>query len=114
MPSPHNKIIDIVKADFSEFGSRELHMAAELLTTYDQMRRHGKLPEEWYDKGVHIAFNTHSGFVFMSNSDYQSMLMNGDKLEMWYNCSECGEEGFKEDIDWNEDEYHCGNCRKGD
>jgi DNA-directed RNA polymerase subunit RPC12/RpoP len=26
-------------------------------------------------------------------------MINGDKLEMYYTCPECGEEGFEEDLE---------------
>ena len=37
-------------------------------------------------------------------------MMNGDQLEMFYSCPECGNEGFAEDITWDNDEYRCGDC----
>jgi hypothetical protein len=37
-------------------------------------------------------------------------MMNGDKLEMWHNCSNCGHEGFAEDCQLNED--GCNECNE--
>ena len=36
-------------------------------------------------------------------------MMNGDKLETWYNCPYCGHEGFKEDM---EHEPHNSECTR--
>lgn len=52
----------------------------------------------------------HGGYVFLTNSEYQVCMMNGDKLEEWHSCPECGAEGFAEDINWNADECRCKEC----
>lgn len=70
-------------------------MAEELL----RASREQGFPEDFEDNETTIMFNTHSGNVFFTNADYQAAMMNGDKLEMWYNCPECGHEGFKEDME---------------
>jgi hypothetical protein len=43
-------------------------------------------------------FNTHSGNVFLTNAEFQVVMMNGDKLESFYTDFETGEEGFKEEL----------------
>lgn len=86
-----------VTLDLSKFGYRELEMARKLL----QAKIEQGLPEDFEDEELQISFNDNSGFVFFTNSQYQAALMNGDKLEMWYSCPECGHEGFKEDM-WHE------------
>ena len=95
---------EIVTADFSKFGHREREMATELLNA---MSKQG-LPKDFYGENVSVSFNTHSGNVFLTNEDYQVAMMNGDDLESWYYCGECGHEGFKEDM------QHEGNsdCQK--
>ncbi len=40
--------------------------------------------------------------------------MNGDKLESFYSCPNCDNEGFADEIDWNSDEYCCGECASAD
>src|SRR5512138_1374895 len=88
------KYEDPCTTDLSRFGWRERKMAAELLTaSCDQ-----GLPADFDDGGVTIMFNTYSGNVFLTNSEYQVAMMNGGKLESWYNCPYCGHEGFKEDM----------------
>lgn len=89
--------------DLSEFGYRELKMAGELLTAYTSQGA----PDDFEEDGVTVMMNTNSGSVFLTNSEYQVCLMNGDKLESWYNCPNCGHEGFKEDMGHGEDDPDC-------
>lgn len=84
---------NIVTVDLSSFGYRELDQAIELLTA---MREQG-LPEEFHENQVTLNLNTNSGYVFLSNSEFQTAMMNGDSLEIWNFCSYCGEEGFTGD-----------------
>lgn len=80
--------------DFSKFGYRERLMAEHLLHAWNEQG----LPEDFIDDEVSIIMNTHSGNVFLTNSDFQVAMMNGDKLESFYTDFETGEEGFREDI----------------
>jgi hypothetical protein len=93
--------MEIVTADLSRFGYRELQMAAELLhalkTSNDATRLLGD--------DVSLCMNTASGYVFLSDEDYNVAMMNGHVLEDWHTCSECGWEGFAEELD---DEHHMG------
>lgn len=95
---------EIVTSDLSQFGYRERKMAAELLTASVEQG----FPEDFDDDGVTVAMNRNSGNVFLTNAEYQVAMMNGDKLESWYSCPECGHEGFKDDME------HDGNaeCRR--
>jgi hypothetical protein len=93
---------EVVTSDLSRFGSRELKMLEKLLRAW---REHG-LPEDFYNDEVVPAMNMNSGYVFLTNSDYQVALMNGDKLESFYSCPECGHEGFKEDMQ-HDGSSHC-------
>jgi hypothetical protein len=80
--------------DLSKFGWRERKMAAELLTASCEQG----LPDDFEDDAVTIMMNMNSGNVFLTNADFQVAMMNGDKLESFYSCPECGHEGFKEDM----------------
>lgn len=92
--------------DLSQFGYREKRMAAELLLAMcDQ-----GLPDEFYDDEVTVMMNQNSGNVFLTNSEYQVCMLNGNRLEMWYFCGECGDEGFAEDIEWDSEHGCCKNC----
>jgi hypothetical protein len=69
-------------------------MAAELLTA----SCNNGFPDDFNDDEVVLMMNMNSGNVFLTNSDYQVAMMNGDKLESFYSCPQCGHEGFKEDM----------------
>ena len=89
--------------DLSEFGIRERDMAEELLRAW---RTQG-LPEDFYDDKVEIMMNKFSGNVFLTNSDFQVAMMNGDHLESFYTLSYNGHEGFLEDFEnYKEDDLH--------
>ena len=82
--------------DLKEFGFRELKMAAEHLQAYCES------PPEFLTDGVHLMMNTHSGYVFLTDEDFNVAMMNGDTLEQFHSCPECGAEGFAEDLPDNE------------
>ena len=84
----------ITTTDFSKFGHRERKLAEQLLTAWNEQG----LPEDFYDEAVTIMFNTHSGNVFLTNSEFQVAMMNGDRLESFYTDFETGEEGFKNEL----------------
>lgn len=79
--------------NLADFGYREKKMAAELLTAMCQ-----GLPDDFDDDQVTVMMNTSSGNVFLTNDNCDVAMMNGDKLESFYSCPECGHEGFKEDM----------------
>jgi hypothetical protein len=81
--------------DISKFGWRERRMAAELLTASCD----NGFPDDFNDDEVTIMMNDQSGNVFLTNSDFQVAMMNGDKLESFYSCPECGHEGFKDEME---------------
>lgn len=80
--------------DLTKFGYRERKLAEDLLKAW----REQGLPEDLYEDEITIMFNTHSGCVFLTNSEYQVAMLNGDKLESFYTDFETGEEGFKEEL----------------
>ena len=81
--------------DLSKFGYRELKEATNLLTAYCDGGQ-GFLEEK-----IAIEFNPNSGCVFLIDDEFNVGMMNGDTLEQWLNCPECGEEGFLEDMKEN-------------
>lgn len=80
--------------NLSDFGYRELDMLCELLKA---MKEQG-LPIDFYDDEVHPEMNQYSGNVFLTNSEYQVAMLNGDKLESWYFLSYHGNEGFLDEL----------------
>ncbi len=98
-------IDEITTTDLSKFGYREIKLMRELIDAWmDQ-----GLPDDFEDEGVQVMMNTNSGNVFLTNSEYQVVMMNGDKLKSFYNCPECGREGFKKEFEKDSD---CEGCRE--
>ena len=95
--------MDVVTADLSKFGNREIKEAIELLTEYLEN------PLDCLGDGLTLNFNCNSGYVFLSDEDLNVGMLNGEKLEQFFNCSECGREGFKEGFDKDSD---CKYCRE--
>lgn len=98
---------EIVTTDLAKFGFRELRMAADLLDAYCKGNWHH---DNELTDCVRVHMNSHSGNVFLSDEDYNVAMMNGDKIEMFYSCPECGNEGFAEDINWDREKGRCGDC----
>ena len=69
-----------ITTDLSDFGAREL---AELRDILDAMLKQG-LPDDFSNDGVRPMFNQSSGYVFLTNSDCEVCMINGDKLESFY------------------------------
>lgn len=92
--------------NLSDFGMRELDMAADLLKAY----ANNGAPDTFYDDEVVIMMNTHSGNVFITNSDCQVLMENNGILEMFYNTPYKGIEGFAdellENLEGNTDYWH--------
>ena len=87
---------DSTTTDLSKFGYRELSMARELLEAWEVQG----LPKDFENDEVTIMFNLYSGNVFLTNSEFQVAMMCDGKLESFYSCPQCGNEGFD-----GEDEY---------
>lgn len=85
----------ITTTDLSEFGYREIEMARDLLDAWVE----NGLPDEFDYDEVKIMFNKNSGYVFLTNSQFQVCMLKDGRLDMWYTCPECGKEGFDEDLE---------------
>lgn len=88
-------------SDLSKFGYREVGIAAELLKAYSDN------PPRFLGDGVRVWFNMDSGYVFLSDGDYNVGMLNNGKLEQWHSCPQCGHEGFLEDMEHNPDDVDC-------
>ena len=77
-----------------DFGTRELLILEE---TIRAMREQG-LPCDFDEDGIVPMLNQSSGNVFLTNSDYQVAMLNGDTLESFYFLSYYGNEGFLDDL----------------
>lgn len=95
---------NITTTNLADFGDRELHLLIDLLQAW----RDQQLPEDFCSDAVVPMLNKNSGHVFLTNSDYQVAMINGDKLDSWYSCPNCGHEGFIENCKLNDD--GCNEC----
>jgi hypothetical protein len=67
---------NVVKVNLEDFGYRELDIASKLLAA---VAEYG-YPKDFSDVGITLAFNTDSGYVFLTNDDYQVLLLESGKL----------------------------------
>lgn len=103
------RVDEIVTTDLGKFSNLELAEVIDIITC---MMADG-IPREFDMSEVSINFSRNSGFVFVSNSELQVMMLNDDGgLEMFYSCPECGLEGFHGEIGWSGD--RCYDCRDDD
>ena len=84
----------IVTCDLSKFGYRELSEASELLKLYSDN------PSDFLGDGITLNLNMNSGIVFLSDEDYNVAIEEDGKLEQFFNCPECGNEGTNTDYDF--------------
>lgn len=99
------KTQEITTIDLADFGIRELQELRDILTAWIE---HG-LPDDFDHDEVRPMMNRNSGNVFLTNAEYQTAMLSGDKLESWYYCFNCGHEGFKEDCILNDE--GCNKCK---
>ena len=86
--------------NLADFGDRELNMAGDLLKAL----KNG-LPEDFSDIGIKLALNRNSGYVFLTNDDYQVAMVGDDgTLYSFYTTPYSGYEGFAEDLFYEADE----------
>lgn len=85
---------EITTTDLAKFGHRERMELEKILHAWNT----SGLPVDFGNEDVRATVNLNSGYVFLTNSDYQAAMMNGDKLESFYSCPECGHEGFLDEM----------------
>jgi len=83
--------------DLMQFGYRELKLAGELLSALKTEKDKTK----FLGDGVAVEFNPKSGHVFLIDEDLNVAMMNGDNLEDFFSCPECGHEGFLDEMKHN-------------
>lgn len=95
----NNTINPIMTLD--KLGQVELGKVAELIHQYSYNGqadpKTGKilnsLPDTWDDNGVYVDYNPHSGFVFLANSDYETLIATETGLMGWYTTPYYDNEG---------------------
>lgn len=85
---------DYYTENLAEFGMREIEELRDIL---DAWIKNG-LPDDFDDAGVRPAFNKASGYVFLTNDEYQVCMEADGKLESFYTTPYSGYEGFYEDL----------------
>jgi hypothetical protein len=94
-------------SDLSKFGIVELREGGKILTAYADGELTDLAREHFSDAGVKLNFNTQSGNVFLTNEDYQVLMMTDDgKLDLWVWLGYEGREGFVEDLLSEYEEMH--------
>lgn len=83
--------------DLNDFQEREL---IELINLVKAKIEEG-FPKDFDNEEVTIMLNKNSGNVFFTNANFDVALINNNsgKLESFYCCPICGDEGFFEDIE---------------
>jgi hypothetical protein len=81
--------------NLADFGYRELSIAGTLLTAYAE---NPNVCPYFTNDGVQLMMNQHSGNVFLTDSDYNVLMMNEDKLEGFYSSPLSFLEGFYSDL----------------
>lgn len=99
-------MIELLTADLSKFGNIEIDKSIKLLKAY---REQGA---DFLSDGLTLNFNSNSGYVFLSDSDYNVAMLNDKKLEQWFSCYYCGHEGFKENIKHEPQDQDCKDFMK--
>ena len=107
--------------DLSKLGYREIDMLGDLLKAYAENPNDCGL-----GNGVNWEYNPNSDNLFLIDEDYNIAMLDSDglghtsapeqtgKLAKWYDCPNCGHEGFKRDfeITSHDDKQHlaCPDC----
>ena len=87
-------IDEIVTSDLAQFGTRELKLAGKILSAY-------KTENDitiFLSYPVKLWMNRNSGNVFLSDEECNVAMINGEFLEDFISCSECGHEDFYNDF----------------
>ena len=93
------------EADFNGFGYRELDEAGKLLTFYaaDPTSALTPIALDYFGAGysgsyVKVGFNANSGNVFLIDEDFNVIMPNRGKLDLFITTPYSGEEGFYDDL----------------
>jgi len=98
--------METVTSDLSKFGFREKEMAAELLTAYC------KDCTDFLGDKVSVFMNMNSGYVFLSDEDFNVGVLEDDKIVQFFSCPECGAEGtLSDEVGFSEDSHLCEGCQ---
>ena len=93
--------------DLADFGYKEQRAAQDL---FEAWKSNG-LPVDFWNNGVKIGFNMNSGYVFLTNSEYQVAMCETneqDQLELYsfYTSPYEGKEGSFDELLEEDKEMH--------
>lgn len=82
----------VITVDYSKFGYRELEIAGKLLALYAESG------VDFLGDGLTVNFNTHSGYVFLSDEEFNVGILNDaeTKIVQFFTCYQCGYEETQE------------------
>ena len=84
--------------DVSKLSNKALQDLSKILATYKTENDISDI-SEYANDNVHIGYNKDHDNVYLYSEEYpHSVMMNGDKLDTFHSCWNCGHEGFKEDV----------------
>ena len=85
--------------DLSKLGYREVGMLAQLLEAWSDQNL-SSLAKSYFGELEAWGFNPNSGFVFLIDEDYNTLMFNGSlgKLDLFLFTPDEGAEGFIEDL----------------
>jgi hypothetical protein len=93
----------MTSTNFEDFGFAEIKEVSKMLALYVRGEYHNPF---WTNSQVRPMMNKKSGNVFLIDSDYNVLMMNGERLEGHYILPHSGEEGFLDDFDMDEEKYN--------
>lgn len=97
---------DLIKGFGNLDCKREQDLALELfnLLRKDKLT---ELAQKYFDKRTSdVCFNASSGYVFLSDEDYNVVMEYGRKLDLFITLSYGGQEGFFEDLMMDFEDLH--------
>lgn len=88
---------EIIKG-IGQLGRRERSEAIKLMVALDE-GKYTALVENYFDfDNWDVYMNPNSGFVFLCDEEYNTVMMNGDKVDLFLNTPYHGCEGFFDEL----------------
>ena len=88
------KMTNYYTENLADFGFREIKLLRDILDTWVESGS----PDGFDNTEVKPAFNKGSGYVFLTNEEYQVAMLNDGDLELWHFTPYDGYEGFIDDL----------------